>query len=63
MAAACLALLLAEDGKPLESLDEDEFFAIAGALLAPRLDVMAKAIKARDAVWLGKELAAVKELY
>ena len=63
MAAACLALLLAEDGKPLESLDEDEFFAIAGALLAPRLDVMAKAIKARDAVWLGKELAAVKDLY
>ncbi len=63
MAAACVALLLAEDGKPLESLDEDEFFAIAGALLAPRLPAMAEAITARDAIRLGKELAAVRDLY
>ena len=63
MAAACVALLLAEDGKPLESLDEDEFFAIAGALLAPRLPAMADAITARDAVKLGQELAAVRDLY
>ena len=63
MAAACVALLLAEDGKPLESLDEDEFFAIAGALLAPRLPAMTEAIKTRDAVKLGHELAAVRDLY
>ena len=63
MATACVALLLAEDGKPLESLDEDEFFAIAGALLAPRLPAMALAIAGRDAVTLGKELAAVRDLY
>lgn len=63
MATACLALLLAEDGKPIESLDEDEFFAIAGALMAPRLPEMEKAIAARDTVALSRELAGVREFY
>jgi hypothetical protein len=63
MATACLALLLAEDGKPIESIDEDEFFAIVGALLAPRLPVMERALAARDIAGLSKELAAVRELY
>jgi len=63
MATACLALLLAEEGKPIEKLEEDEFFAISAALLAPRLAAMEKAVKARDAAQLSRELAAVRELY
>ena len=63
MATACLALLLAEDGKPIETLDEDEFFAIAGALLAPRLPAMAQAVKVRDVKALATELEKVRALY
>lgn len=63
MATACLALLLAEEGKPIASLDEDEFFGIAGALIAPRLPAMAAAIKARDTAALAAALAAVRDLY
>lgn len=63
MAAACVALLLAEDGKPLDNLNEDEFFAIAGALLASRLPDMDKAIRARDVAALAQSLKAVSDLY
>lgn len=63
MATACLALSLAEEGKPIETLDEDEFFAIAGALIAPRLTAMQHAVAARDASALARELSAVRELY
>ena len=63
MAAACVALLIAEDGKPIESLDENEFFAIAGALLAPRLPDMQKAVEQRDVGGLAAALKAVGELY
>jgi hypothetical protein len=63
VAAACVALLIAEDGKPLESLDEDEFFAIAGALLAPRLPDMRSAVQQRDIQGLAKALQAVIDLY
>jgi hypothetical protein len=63
MATACLALLLATEGKPIEKLDEDEFFAITGALLAPRLPAMDKAVAARDVAALARELAAVRDLY
>jgi hypothetical protein len=63
MAAACVALLIAEDGKPIESLDENEFFAIAGALLSPRLLDMQRAVELRDVEGLGKSLKAVGELY
>jgi hypothetical protein len=63
MAAACVALLIAEDGKPIESLDENEFFAIAGALLAPRLPDMQRAVDQRDVEGLAKALKAVGELY
>jgi hypothetical protein len=62
-AAACVALLIAEDGKPLESLDENEFFAIAGALLAPRLPDMLLAVEQKDTVQLAKALEAVVDLY
>jgi hypothetical protein len=63
MATACLALLLAEDGKPIESVNEDQFFLIAGALLAPRLDELTRAIKARDVAALANELRALHALY
>jgi hypothetical protein len=63
MAAACVALMIAEDGKPIESLNEDDFFAIAGALLEPRLPEMADAIKKRDVPALAKSLKAVRDLY
>jgi hypothetical protein len=63
MAAACVALLISDDGKPLESLDEDEFFAIAGALLAPRLADMAEQAARGDVDGLAKSLGAVSDLY
>lgn len=63
MATACLALLLAEEGKPVDSVDEDGFFLIAGALLAPRLDAMAQAIAKRDVAALADDLRAVRALY
>jgi hypothetical protein len=63
MAAACVALLIAEEGKPIESLNEDEFFAIAGALLAPRLPEMEKAVRQRDVNALAQTLRAVSDLY
>jgi hypothetical protein len=63
MAAACVALLIAEEGKPIESLNEDEFFAIAGALLAPRLPEMEHAVRQRDIAALSQTLKAVSDLY
>jgi hypothetical protein len=63
MATACVALMIAEDGKPIESLNEDDFFAIAGALLEPRLPEMAGAISRRDLPALAKSLRAVRDLY
>jgi hypothetical protein len=63
MATACLALLLAEEGKPIENLDEDEFFAIAGALIAPRLPEMVQAIETRDVNSLAAQLSSVRNLY
>jgi hypothetical protein len=41
----------------------NEFFAIAGALLAPRLPDMQMAVEQRDVVGLAKALKAVRELY
>jgi hypothetical protein len=63
MATACVALMIAEEGKPIESLNEDSFFAIAGALLAPRLAEMSEAVARRDVAALAKSLSAVSDLY
>jgi hypothetical protein len=63
LAAACVALLIAEEGKPIESLADDEFFAIAGALLEPRLPEMLVAVQQRDVAGLAKSLKAVSDLY
>jgi hypothetical protein len=63
MATACLALLLAEEGKPLAETDDDEFFEISGALLAPHFGALNKAIEARDVAALARVLETVKGLY
>lgn len=62
-AIACVALLFAEEGRPSEELDEDQFFAIVGALIGPRLDPMAGMITRRDAEGLARELAEIKAMY
>ncbi len=63
MATACLALLLAEEGKPLAETGDDEFFEISGALLAPHLPDLTKAITAKDSAALAGLLEHVKSLY
>jgi hypothetical protein len=62
-AIACVTLLFAEEGKPISIHDEDEFFAIVGALIQPRLSNISALIKAHDLNGLAKELADIKEMY
>ena len=62
-ATACLALLLAEEGGEIKGVGEDEFFAIVGALMAPRLSAMQIAVEQRDAQKLAQELDAIRALY
>ncbi len=62
-ATACLALLLAEEGGELKGVGEDEFFAIVGALMAPRLPAMQSAIEQNDVKQLAQELDAIRALY
>lgn len=63
MATACLALLLAEEGKPLAETGDDEFFEISGALLAPTLPELTRAIGDKDVGALARILESVKSLY
>ena len=62
-AIACVALLFAEEGKPIAIHDEDEFFAIVGALILPRLKDISAFIAKRDVASLSKELANIKAMY
>ena len=62
-AIACVALLFAEEGKPSTVENEDEFFAIVGALIMPRLEVIAALISAHDDTALTAELNDIKEMY
>ncbi len=62
-AIACVALLFAEEDKPIAIQDEDEFFAIVGALILPRLGDMADLIARRDVSGLSRELADIKAMY
>lgn len=62
-AIACVTLLFAEEGKPAKELDEDEFFAVVGALIGPRLDRLAALAKAGDRPGLARELLEIKGLY
>jgi len=63
LATACLALLLAQEGKPLAETNEDEFFEISGALLSPFLDDLTKSIATQDLPELARVLGHVKDLY
>jgi hypothetical protein len=62
-AIACVALLFAEEGKPIAIQDEDEFFAIVGALILPRLKDISALIAKRDVTGLSTELANIKAMY
>lgn len=62
-AIACVALLFAEQGKPAEELDEDQFFAVVGALIGPRLPAIASFIAKRDRTGLAAELADIRAMY
>jgi hypothetical protein len=62
-AIACVALMFAEEGKPATTIDEDEFFSVTGALIGPRLDVIADLVAKRDEAGLAEELAAIKAMY
>src|SRR5262245_3994917 len=62
-AIACVALLFAEQGKPAEELDEDQFFAVVGALIAPRLPAIESLVAKRDVDGLAKELAEIQTMY
>ncbi len=63
LATACLALLLAQEGKPLEETKEGEFFAISGALLSPYLADLTQAISTQDGPAIARVLENVKSLY
>jgi malonyl CoA-acyl carrier protein transacylase len=62
-ATACVALLFAGEGKPMAIQDEDEFFAIVGALILPRLKDISAFIANRDVAGLSAELANIKAMY
>lgn len=63
MAIACVALMFAEEGKPTEAIAEDEFFSLTGALIGPRLPVIANLVAARDEAGLAAELAHIRSMY
>ncbi len=63
MATACLALLLAEQGRPLADLDEGAFLEISGALLKPRLAALTQALETQDLDATARILRGVVALY
>ena len=62
-ATACLALLLAEEGGAIQGIGDDEFLAIVGALMLPRLNSMQNAVQARDVGKLASELGEIRDQY
>ena len=62
-ATACLTLLLAEEGGEIKGVGDDEFFAIVGALMAPRLPAMQLAVELHDIKKLAQELETIRALY
>ncbi len=62
-AISCVALLFAEEGMPMAIQDENEFFAIVGALIVPRLTDITELIAQRDVAGLSRELANIKTMY
>ena len=62
-AIACVALMFAEEGKPTEVINEDEFFSVTGALIGPRLKAIARLVERRDEAGLARELTDIKSMY
>jgi hypothetical protein len=62
-AIACVALMFAEEGKPTEVINEDEFFEVTGALIGPRLKTIADLVERRDEAGLARELTDIKSMY
>jgi hypothetical protein len=60
---ACITLLIAEEGKPGAIHDEDEFFAVVGALVQPRLEAIAKLVSSRDYAGLAAQFEAIRNMY
>jgi hypothetical protein len=60
---ACVALLFAQEGKPNVIQNEDDFFAIVGALIMPRLEKISALITAHNAKALTAELQDIKSMY
>ncbi len=59
MAAASLALLLAQEGRPRETVDEDDFLGISGVLLASKTRDIEKAVDSNDTAALAAILDSV----
>lgn len=62
-AVACIALLFAEEGRPVSNMNEDEFFEVTGALIGPRLERIAELVSRKDATALANELSDIKSFY
>jgi hypothetical protein len=62
-ATACVALLFAEEGRPAGEIDEDQFFAVVGALIASRLPAISAAVMKGDEAELMNELIDIKAMY
>ena len=60
---ACVALLFAEEGKPSAIQSEDEFFAIVGALITPRLEKITTLISTQNVAALTAELNDIHAMY
>lgn len=63
MAAACVALLLGPEGRPLADVDEDDLLDIAGILVSGKLSEMAQAIAADDQPTLSAIFESTKNRY
>lgn len=63
MAAAALALLLAQEGRPPVEVTEGDFLAIAGLLLAPNLPALKQAVESNDYEAVTKILESVASHY
>jgi hypothetical protein len=62
-AIAVMALLFGAQGKPTPHTDENRFFGIVGALIAPHLPTIARLIGAGDVSGLEAELTALQAIY
>lgn len=60
---ACVTLLFAEEGKPTQTVGDDQFFEIVGALIEPRLETIAALAERRDEQSLARELSEIRSLY